>query len=214
MRASLKGRVALIVLGLSVPAAAGANAQQFDRPAVWSGAYAGINAGYGWSRFGSPAGTDSYTASGGLAGVHAGYNWQARYFVAGIEADYDFSGIGRSATDTAGDKVRFTNGGLGSIRARAGIVADRALIFATLGYAIEPSAIRLTDPTGANFKFSNINAGLVYGGGVEFKFSSQMSLRGEVLRYDTTGTWTDTTGAKVKIDTPTTTVRAGVSYHF
>ena len=214
MHASANGLVTALVLGATTLTGFAAQAQQFDRPALWTGAYAGINAGGGSSTFKSGAMSEQYTASGALGGVHAGYNGQKGAFVGGIEADYDLAGIGRSTTDSAGDKIRFATNGLGSVRARAGVVVDRALIFATLGYGWAAASIRITDPAGVMSRFSNTNGGVVFGGGMEYKFSQHLSLRGEVLRYNATGDWTDTSGAKVKIDTPTTTVRAGISYHF
>jgi opacity protein-like surface antigen len=87
----------------------------------WAGFYVGANGGYEWTDpKTSPiaatqsipplAGigpltfqadgifplTSSVGQSGAIGGLQAGYNWQANAFVAGIEADFDYSSAGRS----------------------------------------------------------------------------------------------------------------------
>ncbi len=59
----------------------------------WTGAYIGINAGYGFGRSkwdGLPA---SFDVKGGMAGGQLGYNWQFGQFVYGVEGDGDWSDL-------------------------------------------------------------------------------------------------------------------------
>ncbi len=48
----------------------------------WSGLYAGVNGGYGWS-----ANTDNLDPAGGFGGGQIGYNFQRGNIVFGVEAD-------------------------------------------------------------------------------------------------------------------------------
>jgi outer membrane immunogenic protein len=114
--------VALLALGIC-----GAAAEEMARPPsqfltspnvpflAWSGLYAGINGGYGWSSPNiqyiandpaSQAGTcaaiggakciptPSINRDGGLFGAQIGYNWQfSQLWLVGVEADYQWSDI-------------------------------------------------------------------------------------------------------------------------
>src|ERR1041384_1009924 len=69
-------------------------------PFSWTGAYVGINGGYGWgtSSFSTPFPSGSFDTSGGLVGGTLGYNWQANQIVFGLEGDIDASWIKGSGT--------------------------------------------------------------------------------------------------------------------
>lgn len=76
----------------------------------WSGAYIGLNGGYGWGKStqrstpttppaldADPVFTDGdYNVSGGIAGGTIGYNWQFSNTVLGLESDYAWAGFGGS----------------------------------------------------------------------------------------------------------------------
>jgi outer membrane immunogenic protein len=84
----------------------------------WSGFYAGVNAGYGFGDFNTSwVGVDPTFAipaqqlgqyptalgsdfKGFMGGIQLGYNWQFGNVVAGLETDFDLSGIKSSATNT------------------------------------------------------------------------------------------------------------------
>lgn len=110
----------------------------------------------------SPAGrslclsnSDSYRANGGFAGLQAGYNWKPNaWWMVGVEADIQwinqsggvsssfpysvvqpspFNGLASGvATLTHNEKLT----SFGTVRARAGLTADRLLFFATGGLAV------------------------------------------------------------------------------
>ena len=59
---------------------------------TWTGFYAGVNGGYGWTPSDSKYGTD-FSPSGGFGGGQIGYNWQVdRKWVLGLEGDIQWSG--------------------------------------------------------------------------------------------------------------------------
>src|SRR5437879_1077842 len=72
---------------------------------VWSGFYAGVNAGYGWATFDNGVGTDKM--KGFVGGGQLGYNWQISSFVLGVEGDIQYSGQKRTETAVIGG-VTFT----------------------------------------------------------------------------------------------------------
>lgn len=129
--------------------------------ASWTGFYAGVNIGGGWSNtdvgygagdpvtamffdFGVdlPAIGDRIGSSGVLGGVQIGYNYQfAPAWIAGIETDFQFANIKGSGstayfagilTSTASQDIQY----FGTVRARLGYLAtDRLMVYATGGFA-------------------------------------------------------------------------------
>jgi len=103
--------VALLTLGLAVPAAAAdLPARPYTKaPAVvplpvynWGGFYIGANGGGGSSHkcwdFTTPAGAfivseGCHDATGGVAGGQVGYRWQMSSFVFGVEAQGDWANL-------------------------------------------------------------------------------------------------------------------------
>src|SRR5580704_9642912 len=118
---------------------------------TWTGFYIGANGGYGWSN----ANTVSLTnppltvtgvvgpgaAKGGFGGGQIGYNWQMGLFVLGAEADVQGAGISGSSGPTVIDAANDTtvvNQKLDffyTVRGRAGLAFDRALVYFTGGFA-------------------------------------------------------------------------------
>jgi hypothetical protein len=98
----------------------------------WTGFYVGGQIGYGWlngsSTFSNGAPTLPVRSSGVFGGVHVGYNYQINNFVLGAEADIEYSGIRGTRTDLTGGTSAgiFDSRWQGSLRARAGVAADRA----------------------------------------------------------------------------------------
>jgi outer membrane immunogenic protein len=137
-----------------------AKAPMIDPAYNWTGFYAGVNVGYGWSKdpvniagtapfdaFVGP-GIDPETAAnakGFLGGVQAGYNYQINQFVLGVETDLDWSDIKKAQTDVRVGvgfaPVVFTTSGaqkldlFGTVRGRIGWTFDRLMIFGTGGLA-------------------------------------------------------------------------------
>jgi outer membrane immunogenic protein len=128
---------------------------------TWTGFYAGVNAGWGWSKanstatpFGATAIADfapmsvSNTAQGSVFGGQLGYNWQLKSLVLGVEGDFDGAGINGSAatttpsilnggTATDGVMVHEKINWLASVRGRIGYTWGPGLAYATGGAAWE-----------------------------------------------------------------------------
>ncbi len=135
----------------------------------------------------------------GTVGGQIGYNYQIDQFVLGMETDFDWVSGTRSSTYVAPANGIITNtdfssaglAWLGTLRGRAGFAFDRALIFATGGLAYG----RVTAAsTGSGFdgfgtdtftgSASGVRAGFAVGGGIEYAFTNNLSVKAEYLYYD------------------------------
>jgi outer membrane immunogenic protein len=136
-------------------------------------------------------------------GAQAGFNWQAGSFVFGVEGDVNYLGdLGKNgyanyALTSGGTTTYYTwtgndNGNLlGSLRARAGIAFDRALIYATGGMAFRngnhDQAVYASTTSGgvaAATYLGNTNSdniGWALGGGLEWALTNNMSFKVEYL---------------------------------
>ena len=167
-------------------------------PAVWTGFYAGVNAGYAWSAesdqlacnlacSGNTGGGTfgGVSPTGGFAGVQLGYNWQGFGFsplLLGIEADIQAPSVIAKGEDAAGDAFRSRLEMFGTVRGRIGYAYDRALVYFTGGFAygtmnneanIQPSV------PGPDFATNPNATGYVMGGGLEYKFWRDLSVKVE-----------------------------------
>jgi len=185
----------------------------------WMGPYLGANVGYEWGNV-----SHNPTNPSGIAGgIEAGYNWQFGQFVTGVETDIQAS----AASDTFAP-WQFTNPWFGTLRGRAGVAFDRALIYATGGFAFGNPKYSMTMSdtfgyTAAGSSNSN-STGWVLGGGLEYMLMPKWSLKGE-YQYLHFGTNTINAteflaGAATSfaVNTSSTsnfhTVRVGLNYHF
>ncbi|MGO4571512.1 outer membrane protein [Microvirga sp. 2TAF3] len=167
---------------------------------TWTGFYLGVNAGAGWQNQNDrtvfiPGATPGFGPGGAtiistnnndvgfVGGAQAGYNYQIGSFVVGLEADIQgtsFGGNNRTAfvtgTVPAGFIAASRDNGLdwfGTVRARAGVAFDRALIYATGGFAYGGG--------GDNNNFNGLvnsndtRTGWVVGGGVEYAFTNNLT---------------------------------------
>jgi outer membrane immunogenic protein len=159
---------------------------------TWTGFYVGVNAGYGWhnddnaTAVGVPAGVVGVGSvpgnDGFVGGGQIGYNYQIGSFVVGLEADLQWADLGGSNGSATfppqwafyGFEPAGAAGGIdwfGTVRARAGVAFDRALIYATGGFAYGGSDDN-------NDFFSNdddVRTGWVLGAGVEYAFTNNLT---------------------------------------
>lgn len=177
----------------------------------WTGFYAGIHVGGGWSDSSITQRNDLFPGfdtvsfgNGNQAGVvgggQIGYNWQfAPNWLLGIEGDFSGTGIrnNNTAPITAGgvpigafgfNHVADQNiNWLASIRGRLGWVWDRWLIYGTGGGAWADVDYR-TDYTGLAVNnpltTNRTLSGWVAGGGVEYAVANNWMVRAEYLYYD------------------------------
>ncbi len=184
-------------------------------PYNWTGAYIGINGGYGFGRSkwsGLPA---NFDVKGGLAGGQLGYNWQFGQFVYGLEVDGDWTDLRGTANiaDCGGVSCQTRNDFLSTARGRVGIAIDRLLPYATGGLAV--GNIRATVPGFAGI--DQTNAGWTVGGGLEYGLSHNWTVKAEYLFVDLRKAGCDTlcglpSGNEVGLTT--NIVRAGLNYRF
>ncbi|MEE1611984.1 outer membrane protein [Microvirga sp. CF3016] len=136
---------------------------------TWTGFYVGVNAGYGWN-------TNDDIVIGGVrydiddeggfvGGAQAGYNYQIGSFVVGLEGDIQYADFGGDDDfDGILGEDFDRSDWFGTVRARAGVAFDRALIYATGGFA-----------------FADDANGWTVGGGLEYAFTNNLSAKIEGL---------------------------------
>jgi outer membrane immunogenic protein len=153
-----------------------------DAPAYvgvnWSGLYLGVNGGYGWN-----ANHDNnwLDPEGGFGGGQIGFNVQRGNIVLGAEADLQ----GADISDRAGGQGEWGRAQMdwfGTLRARAGLTFDRALIYATGGLAFGNVTKNLCYPSCESR--SETQTGWVAGGGLEYKVARDWSVKGEYQYLD------------------------------
>ncbi|QRM31483.1 outer membrane protein [Microvirga sp. VF16] len=169
---------------------------------TWTGFYVGVNAGYGWNT------NDSITIGGVrfdiddeggfVGGAQAGYNYQIGSFVVGLEGDIQYADFGGDDDLILADGtvVGFDRSDwFGTVRARAGVAFDRALIYATGGFA-----------------FADDATGWTVGGGLEYAFTNNLSAKVEGLYVNLDQD--DNSILGFDDDAEFGVIRAGLNYRF
>ncbi|HEY1864174.1 MAG TPA: outer membrane beta-barrel protein [Roseiarcus sp.] len=197
-----------------------------------------------------PGGLGSQSA-GFIGGGQAGYNWQTGAFVLGVETDFDGTTLSKSVDRTG---LPFTGAGvptillgdtltihaktslswLGTTRARLGFVAtpdNRLMIYATGGVAYGGGSSNFSVFDAATGSFwsgnpSSTRVGWTIGGGAEYAFTNNITIKGEYLYADlgssnftsvgNTAVATNFPGVYVsgKINYNASIFRAGINYKF
>ena len=172
--------------------------------ATWTGFYAGVNAGYGWSENSDqlayadstvPVTFGGVQPSGGFGGGQIGYNWQGGWgyspLVLGVEADVQVSGIDGEGGDAAGDAFRSRLEMFGTVRGRIGYSFGQTLAYFTGGFAYgsikNEAVINAGVNAGADFVTNRTATGYVLGGGFEYKINPSISVKAE-YQYINLGT--------------------------
>lgn len=192
---------------------------------AWTGFYLGAHGGYLWRdadvdlsdvrgailEFDVEVGTLASGAELGsesiTGGLQAGYNVQLGRFLTGIEADFSFMDGDDSTTYSALDQLAFPGAmthstfkseldWLATLRARAGVTFNRALLYATGGLALGDASYSLavSIPETGNPDFPSYNPepwtasetamGWALGAGVEVAVTHRLSVKAEYLHYD------------------------------
>jgi outer membrane immunogenic protein len=204
----------------------------------WTGFYVGANIGYGWGNssaaespgdaasglvIGLPligSAATSFDTKGWAGGLQVGYNWQFNpRWVAGVEADFDWSNIKGSSSVSANIQT-VPNVGIfnasqkvdwfGTVRARLGyLLTNDLLVYAAGGLAYgkvnesasfglvalnafanvnglsfacsNPPDVGLGGPTCFAGSNSRTSTGWTAGGGAEYRFAQNFSLKLEYL---------------------------------
>jgi outer membrane immunogenic protein len=181
---------------------------------TWTGIYVGGQIGYAWA-----SGNNNFTGydpffvadpfittslggnpSGVIGGAHVGYNYQFNQFVVGLEGSVDGTSLSNTAAAFFPDGTTITAQSRadiqGSIRGRAGIAWDRALIYATGGVAFGGfnTNVNIANtgflnggvPFFANGSVSSTRVGWTVGGGIDYAVTNNWSVFAE-YRYTNWG---------------------------
>lgn len=190
---------------------------------IWSGAYIGLEAGYGWGKSHHfteviPASTDKFTIDGALGGLTLGYNYQVDRWVFGAETDISAADL-HGRTDTipgwgCGTGCQTKVDWFGTVRARAGIAFDTTLPYITGGLAY--GHVKGYIDEAPAYSGTGTSVGWTIGGGVEHALTDHFSVKAEYLYVDL---------GKIKIenfgsfgqgyaDAKFSTARIGLNYKF
>lgn len=223
---------AAVVLAAASPAiAADLTVAPVEAPApqsyIWTGGYIGANAGWAhlksdWHDVDDDWGGDTYDAGsdGFTIGGQIGYNYQLQNnVVLGIEADLNYATNSKSF-DAPDGGVTLDNdmNGFGTIRGRLGYAFDNVLPFVTGGLAVanfKHQWIEDGDSSDSWPDFGGWDAGWVAGGGVEWGFAQNWTVKLEGL-YAGFGNVSSTNedGYRMEVDRDVGIVRAGLNYRF
>lgn len=194
----------------------------------WTGAYFGGNLGYSYGTTTSTA--DSAGAFGGattsmeirpygwLGGLDAGYNWQSDTFIFGLEADLGYLGADSSKSRSEGlAKVNY--GWYGAATARIGFSDSRWMLYGKGGLALANIENEVAGASGGVIdsgdysKIDEIRAGWALGGGVEFAFQRNYTMKVEYLYMDFgKDNSTNANGYQFSHDNSLHTLKAGLNY--
>lgn len=231
-RSKLVALTAVLAVGVGAAQAGGPRSIK-DEPyggIVWTGFYAGLQAGYGWSdsRYSDTDYLSENNPAGFIGGAYLGYNYQrSDRVVLGIDADIAYSGMNGSdgqrylsdpSTSIAGVESDLEIRWSGALRARLGYAAGRFLPYIAGGVSFARYDFRWEDHVNGTvpFRHNETLIGWNIGTGFEYAVSERMTFRAE-YRYTDFGTdhFPNTySGPLTKIELQTHDVRLGVAVKF
>jgi outer membrane immunogenic protein len=196
-------------------------------PFSWTGFYVGVNGGLGTTdlrgnTFGPAAGVGPVSAfgspTGGMIGGTVGYNYQIGQMVIGAEASLDWADLSKGRTFVNGSTDSLKVDSVGNVLGRLGYAWDRTLFYVAGGYAggdVHASAFNDTF-YGVSFPGSSgWQSGYAVGGGIEYAFTNNVSVKGEYLFSQLQGkTYYSGTPDAVKTGVDLNTFKLGVNYKF
>jgi outer membrane immunogenic protein len=158
-----------------------------EAAAPWSGFYVGVMGGYGSGRLRDDFGGQT-DVSGGFGGGTIGFNVQPwnTGLVLGVEADAAGAQIGKSSTALVLGvpvTVASTIDAFGTLRGRLGYAFGPALVYATGGLALVHNELSAT-ALGVRLADSQTHMGWTAGGGLEWAFTPNWSIKAEYLYLD------------------------------
>lgn len=183
---------------------------------TWTGAYVGLNAGYGFGKI-TKAGTYFEDPKGFVGGGQVGYNYQLpNNVVVGVETDLQYADLRSkvNATGVAAGLPAGTKNGVeyfGTVRPRVGYAMDRTLLYVTAGLAYGNQKLNVPG-VGSG---SSTNLGWTAGGGAEYAFTNNITGKVEGLYVNLDNhNYVATTRVSTKSGSEFGVVRAGVNYKF
>ncbi len=148
----------------------------------WTGAYAGVQLGYG-----DVNGTGAADGEDILGGVHVGYDYDFGTFVLGGELDYDFADIDLNGAATVDSVAR--------LKLKAGYDFGRTLGYFTAGVADVDTSL-------------GSETGEFYGIGAAYQINDSYTVGAELLEHN----FDDINGTGVDADATTLTVRGSIRF--
>jgi outer membrane immunogenic protein len=145
----------------------------------WTGFYIGVNGGGGFGSSNWQA-AGNHDVSGGLIGSTVGYNYQFGQAVAGVEGDFDWTGIKGTTQNACPFGCQTSNSWISTVRGRLGYAADRYMPYVTGGAAF--GNIRAGLPGFA--QSSSTQTGWTLGGGLEAALVGNWTAKVEYLYVD------------------------------
>jgi outer membrane immunogenic protein len=133
--------------------------------------------------------------------------------VLGVEGDLNLNSADASRSFGSGLNVATQRNWTSSLRARAGYTFGSALVYATVGAAATGQTTTVSDAS-SSIASRTPYLGYVVGGGIEWKFAPQVSLRTEVLHFGFGERTIDFSGSSLPVKFDETVFRAGVTFHF
>ncbi|MDB5640715.1 MAG: outer rane insertion C-terminal signal [Hyphomicrobiales bacterium] len=184
--------------------------------ADWSGAYAGLLAGYGKDRVrtSTVASSTSLDADGGFGGLYAGRNFAFGNIIAGWEGAAMLSSLkGDGVVPGTADAQRYRDYFSTDVRARAGYAFGRFLPFVAAGAAFGRS--EQSDAVTLSHRGKVSTSAWTIGAGVDYMLMERVSARIEYLHQKS---WknedVDFNGVPMSQSRSADTVRAGLAWHF
>jgi outer membrane immunogenic protein len=189
-------------------------------PYNWQGLYLGVNAGYGWgndngaSFNGFGGGSGALNPEGWFGGGQIGYNAQFNALVLGLEADLQGADISDTTALSGGlSQVTTDIEYFSTLRGRVGFAAGPALLYVTGGWAFADVSQSLNAP-GASLSSSDWETGYTVGGGIEWAFAPNWSLKSEYLYIDLGEQTYSSPAGTYTTQTDFHTARVGLNYRF
>jgi len=214
MKKIISSGVAAAALLVAAPAFAADIAQPYPTKAPvvavepvfsWTGFYLGGNVGGAWGSGEDALDLLGLEPSGFIGGGQLGYNVQLdNNIVIGIEADIQGSDVSDTAFGVESKMDYF-----GTVRGRIGYAFDHILPYFTGGWAWGHN--KVTDQF-TGFETSNTLSGWTIGGGVEYAFTNNWTVKAEYLYMDLGSDYYDSIGADAGLTA--NVVRAGLNYKF
>lgn len=195
----------------------------------WTGFYVGANIGYAWADAtlrnsappGPPARTASVDSDGVIGGLQVGYDWQVGSLVLGVVADASLADLNGSVTFVPPPGPGFTATAsidwMATIRARAGYLLTPSF----LAYVHGGVAFASVDGSWVggpwNGRGDKTRVGWVAGGGLEYKWTNNLSVFAEYSYADLGSySYANVGGPAVNFDNDirVQTVKIGFNYKF
>ena len=187
----------------------------------WQGFYAGVNGGYAWGNdhaatLSGPGGGVTFgnlAPDGWFGGGQFGYNAQFNQLVLGVEADLQGGDISDSTRGFGPTTANVDINWFSTVRGRIGYATGPALLYVTGGLAFADVDYNVTAP-GVTLSKSDIKTGYVLGGGVEWAFDPNWSVKTEYLFVDLGSETVGNGTFASRTETDFHTVRVGLNYRF